>query len=309
MDRRLKQFLAVAETGNVSAAADALNVSQPTVSVNMRKLEAEHGVPLFTRSSRGVVLTEFGKVLYEHVRVMARLDAHATAEIRVLKLANRPSLKIACGFTWWQLFVRDAIKTCAHDHPDAAIHVDLCSSLDGLRHLMSGDVSCFIGTKVENLAHGMSFHFEPLLDVEDAYFARTGHPLAGRAITRQDLDPFPRLDVAPFVNRHFGIAEPDRQAHSDMWGRKAHAQLSTNAMTSGIAMLQDSDAFLIYPLLTRDYFASQGIHMLSVTDRATHKIQIGTYTLSEKTAAPLQAEFDTQMKLQLAGRQATFGGR
>ena len=304
MDRRLKQFLAVAETGNVSAAADALNVSQPTVSVNMRKLEAEHGVPLFTRSSRGVVLTEFGKVLYEHVRVMARLDSHATAEIRALKLANRPSLKIACGFTWWQLFVRDAIRACAQDHPDAAIHVDLCSSLDGLRHLMSGDVSCFIGTKVENLANGMSFDFEPLLDVEDAYFARAGHPLCGRTITRKHLASFPRLDVAPFVNRHFGIAEPARKTRAGLWGEDTRAQLSTNSMTSGIAMLKDSDAFLLYPLLTRDYFASQGIQKLSVSDRSTHKVQIGTYTLSEKSASPLQVEFDTQMKRAMERQRA-----
>ena len=42
-----------------SLAAEALNVSQPTVSVNIRKLEDAHGVALFQRSSRGVVLTDY----------------------------------------------------------------------------------------------------------------------------------------------------------------------------------------------------------------------------------------------------------
>ncbi|WP_299622341.1 LysR family transcriptional regulator [uncultured Tateyamaria sp.] len=301
MDRRLTQFLAVAEAGNVSAAAAALNVSQPTISVNIRKLEEEHGVPLFTRSSRGVVLTEFGKVLCEHVRVMARLNDHAKAEIRAMKQANRPSLKIACGFTWWHLFVRDAIRDCATDAPDAALHVDICSSLDGLRHLMSGDVSCFIGTRVDNITGGMGFRFAPLLAVEDAYFTRQDHPLIGQVITRRDLSAYPRMDVAPFVNRHFGIAEPT--GTPGLWPKEAPAHLSTNSMTAGIGMLKDSEAYLIYPMLTQEYFAAQGIGMLNVSDRPTHKIQIGTYTLAEKTPSELQIAFLDRITQVVAGER------
>lgn len=302
MDRRLTQFLAVAETGNVSAAAEVLNVSQPTISVNLRKLEEEHGVPLFTRSSRGVVLTEFGKVLCEHVRVMARLNDHAKSEIRAMKQANRPSLKIACGFTWWHLFVRDAVRTCAADAPDAALHVDICSSLDGLRHLMSGDISCFIGTRVDNITGGTGFRFTPLLAVEDAYFARHDHPLMGHAIRRKALSDYPRMDVAPFVNRHFGIAEPAGRSAA-LWPNEAPAQLSTNSMTSGIGMLKDSDAYLVYPMLTRDFFAAQGIGMLNVTDRPTHQIQIGTYTLAEKTPSDLQVAFLDRITRAVAGER------
>lgn len=73
MDRKLLQFLAVAELGNISLASDRLNVSQSTVSTNLKQLEQDHGVALFHRSSRGVMLTKEGDILYEHVRVMARL--------------------------------------------------------------------------------------------------------------------------------------------------------------------------------------------------------------------------------------------
>jgi DNA-binding transcriptional LysR family regulator len=113
----LRQFLAVAETGNVSLAAEAMNVSQPTVSVNLRKLEEAHGVALFRRSSRGVVLTDYGRILYEHARVMARLDAHAAAEIQARKLLDRPSLKIGCGHAWWPLFVRQTVRRVSPREP------------------------------------------------------------------------------------------------------------------------------------------------------------------------------------------------
>ena len=47
MERSLKQFIAVAETGSITAAAAQLNVSQPTITVNIRNLEQKHGVDLF----------------------------------------------------------------------------------------------------------------------------------------------------------------------------------------------------------------------------------------------------------------------
>ncbi|PWJ20560.1 helix-turn-helix domain-containing protein [Jannaschia seohaensis] len=50
MDRSFRQVLAVAETGNASRAAEAMNLSQPPVSVKIRKLEEAHGVVLFQRS-------------------------------------------------------------------------------------------------------------------------------------------------------------------------------------------------------------------------------------------------------------------
>ena len=57
MDKLLIQFMAVAEAGSLSGAAQALFITQPTLTFNMRKLEETIGVPLLVRSSRGVELT------------------------------------------------------------------------------------------------------------------------------------------------------------------------------------------------------------------------------------------------------------
>lgn len=59
-------FNAVAETGNISRAAKELYISQPAISKAISKLEQSLDVPLFTRSSRGVTLTDSGKLLYEY---------------------------------------------------------------------------------------------------------------------------------------------------------------------------------------------------------------------------------------------------
>jgi len=291
MDRKLKQFIAVAETGNVTLAAEAMNVSQPTVSVNLRRLEEEHGVPLFTRGSRGVVLTEFGRVLYEHVKVMARLNAHAEAELRAMRLGSRPTLKVTCGFSWWELGIRKSIKDFSKLHPDIAVHVDISSSYDGLRDLLAGDTAMFVGTKVLHLTDPTTFRFERLINVEDGFFARKDHPLRGKDITQADLIDYPRVDVAPVVNRHLGIVDKSAPMTDHDHLSNVRAQYTSNSMTSGISILQDSDAYLIYPMATGAYLDTHGIKMLRVSDQPKQNIEIGIYTLTDKAMTPMQMAF------------------
>jgi len=60
---QLIYFVAVAETGNFSRAAERCNVAQPSISQQIMKLEQELGTPLFDRLSRSVVLTDAGRML------------------------------------------------------------------------------------------------------------------------------------------------------------------------------------------------------------------------------------------------------
>ncbi len=77
--QQLNYFLAAVEHGSFSAAAAALQLAQPSLSEQIRRLEAELGVPLFVRAGRGLELTEAGRRLQPHAeRTLA--DAQAAAE-------------------------------------------------------------------------------------------------------------------------------------------------------------------------------------------------------------------------------------
>jgi len=65
---QLRYFVAVADEGNFSRAAAKVRVAQPSLSQQIRKLEAEVGQPLFDRLPRSVVLTEAGRCLIEYAR-------------------------------------------------------------------------------------------------------------------------------------------------------------------------------------------------------------------------------------------------
>jgi DNA-binding transcriptional LysR family regulator len=77
--QQLTYFLAAAEHGSFSAAAESLLMAQPSLSEQIRRLEAELGVPLFMRAGRGIALTEAGRLLRPHAeRTLA--EAQAAAE-------------------------------------------------------------------------------------------------------------------------------------------------------------------------------------------------------------------------------------
>lgn len=287
MDRRLRQFLAVAETGNVSLAAELLHVTQPTISVNLGKLEDEHGVKLFDRSSRGMTLTDFGEVLYEHAKVMARVRDHANAEIRLMKASQRKSVRIGTGFSWWSLCMKDLVRDFQIENPGTSIHVDVCSSLDGLRNLMIGDIAFFLGTKIAGLSESSGFEFEQLFEVSDGFFAGRHHPLYGRPCMQSDMTDYPRLSISAFGNRHIGIVDREDLDPSFSRPRSSAASfVSTNSMFAGIDLLKETNAILTYPVPTEKFFKGYQIERLDVTDLEPKLIPIGIYSLGTKTVEP-----------------------
>jgi LysR family hca operon transcriptional activator len=95
--RHLRYFIAVAETGSLTVAAERrLYTSQPSLSRQIRDLEEEVGAELFSRSARGVELTAAGKAFLDHARLaLSQVDAATEAARR----ASQPTKQVfALGF-------------------------------------------------------------------------------------------------------------------------------------------------------------------------------------------------------------------
>jgi LysR family hca operon transcriptional activator len=95
--RHLRYFVAVAETGSLTEAAEQrLYTSQPSLSRQIRDLESHVGVQLFLRSVRGVELTDAGTAFLEHARLVLM---HADAAVETARRAAQPERKtFAIGF-------------------------------------------------------------------------------------------------------------------------------------------------------------------------------------------------------------------
>jgi DNA-binding transcriptional LysR family regulator len=77
---QIRSFVVVAEEGNVGRAARRLHLSQPPLSRQIRALEEELGVPLFTRTARGMDLLPAGRAFLERARTILREVDAAVAE-------------------------------------------------------------------------------------------------------------------------------------------------------------------------------------------------------------------------------------
>jgi LysR family hca operon transcriptional activator len=87
--RHLRYFIAVAEEGSVTIAAERrLHTAQPSLSRQLRDLESEVGAPLFTRGARGVELTDSGRAFLPHARIAV---GAATEALQAARRAARPA--------------------------------------------------------------------------------------------------------------------------------------------------------------------------------------------------------------------------
>ncbi|SFT47108.1 DNA-binding transcriptional regulator, LysR family [Kosakonia arachidis] len=96
LTNELRYFFAVATSGSLSTASEQLFVAGSAISRQIQKLEARLGVTLFERHARGMVLTDAGQILANHVRKSMRDMEFALAEIQGLKAVRKALVRIAC---------------------------------------------------------------------------------------------------------------------------------------------------------------------------------------------------------------------
>lgn len=92
--RHLRYFVAVAEHGSLTLAAERLHTVQPSLSRQIRDLEAEIGAPLFTRSVRGIELTPAGRAFLDQARLTLTQAASAIEAARRAAIPAKPSFAI-----------------------------------------------------------------------------------------------------------------------------------------------------------------------------------------------------------------------
>ena len=117
----LQTFVAVADAGGVSAAARRLGVSKSIVSRRLFRIEAELGVQLLARTTRGAALTEAGITFRDHAaRASAEID---TARETILPTGElRGRLRVAMPLSFGPTHFAPVLAEMAHQHPQLQIH-------------------------------------------------------------------------------------------------------------------------------------------------------------------------------------------
>jgi DNA-binding transcriptional LysR family regulator len=135
---QLRIFVAVAERQHVTKAAQALNLTQSAVSAAVTALEARHGVTLFDRVGRGVVLNQTGQIFLEEARAVLARAAAAEAALDDVAGLRRGRLTIQASQTiasYWLPARLGAFRTA---HPGVTLDVAIGNTAQAIEAVAAG---------------------------------------------------------------------------------------------------------------------------------------------------------------------------
>lgn len=121
--RVLRYFLTVAREGSITGAANALHLTQPTLSRQMQELEKELGQKLFERGKYKIFLTPEGMLLKKRAEEIVELADKTEAEFRSIKEIIGSDIYIGCGETESMKYVAQAMTAIQLAHPDIKFHI------------------------------------------------------------------------------------------------------------------------------------------------------------------------------------------
>ena len=179
---QLRYFVAVAERRHFTRAAAALGVAQPSVSKQIRRLEADLGDALFDRTAGGVALTDAGTVLLPWAkRVLADLDA---ARAEVVGLASLEGGRLSVGATpsVSTVLLPPILAEFHRAHPGVSLTVQEAGSRELVARLEAGDLD--LALVVLPVPHDDVLATTPVLREDLVLAVPAGHPLARRRAVR-----------------------------------------------------------------------------------------------------------------------------
>lgn len=273
--QQLRYLIAIAENGSISAAANNIYASQSNLSIAIKDLENEFGVTIFTRSNRGVTLTNDGTELLAYARQVVE-----QADMLENRFAgtSAPAARLAVSAQHYAFSVRAFINVaerCDSEEYDLIMReAPTHEIITDVRDFRS-DVGILYIDKDNKRVLSKAFDdanlaFTPLFEAPIHVFVGEGHPLAKKKlIAIEELDEYPRYSFEQGTTNSFYFSEEplnqlphrknirvsDRATYStlltDFNGYALATGMLTPEMQSGIVSIPlDTDATMTVGYLT-----------------------------------------------------------
>jgi DNA-binding transcriptional LysR family regulator len=271
----MRSFVRVAERGSLSAVARELNVGQSTVSRHLQELEEAVGVPLLSRTTRRVTLTDEGSRYYENCLQILRLVEQAGDEARATRSAAAGTVRLSCTAAFGILHITRLIFAFQDRYPEIAVDLGLTDErIDLVREGV--DIALRLAPLADSAMKLRALgHSHRILVANPDYLARRGTPTTPEALAGHEAIRMPNVAGSevlilqapdgtqhrvPFVGRfraNHGLAVRE----AVLAGRgiaAAHHWLVDDLMRSG----------RLVPLLADYTLPSVPLNMLIVPERA-----------------------------------------
>ena len=158
---QLKTFLAVADTGSFTKAADEVHKTQSAVSMQMKRLEEMLGRPLFAKDGRGVRFTADGDRIVEYARRIVALSDEAVSAF--LQPGITGTVRFGTPDDYAELFLPEILSRFSRTHPLITVDVECVSSTILKEQIKTGELDLAIVSTGGNHPTGEIVRSEPLV--------------------------------------------------------------------------------------------------------------------------------------------------
>jgi DNA-binding transcriptional LysR family regulator len=304
--RHIRAFLAVAQQGSFTRAADHLALSQPALTICIRQFEERLGLPVFSRTTRRVSLTAAGRellptarrLLSEFEAALANMQAHADSQRGRVSVAALPSV----AAEW----LPPTVSHFARTYPQVSIEITVEDSPGVYRRVRENDVNFgFAG----QLRTAPDLTVRKLQAEQIGLVCRSDHPLARRRspLRWRDLEGCNVLDSGNDDCVRTVLAQLPRLTQT-----LTSSQYRTNKAAILVAMVEEGIGVTVMPLMAvpREYRTILAFRPLRepVVERAVYLVQRRNHTLSAAENRFIETALATVERLGNSRPRAGPGG-
>ena len=290
--RQLETFSAVARLGSFTRAAEALHLTQPAVSIQVRQLTDTVGLPLFDQAGRSLRLTAAGEALRATTRQLDDVWNSFESTIDALRGLKRGKLRVAL-VTTAKYFLPRMLGAFCRRYPDITIELEIANRDRIVERLRNNEDDLYV---MSYPPEDMDIVVHPFLDNELVVLAPQDHWAAGRKVNLADL-----ADES-FLLRESGSGS--RRAIDD-FARQAGISLKVRlALASNEALLELAGTGMGLAVLSRhalgDRLAVEGLVVVDVEGFPLHRPWNLVHLRNKILPVPAQA-FLEEMRRSSAG--------
>jgi DNA-binding transcriptional LysR family regulator len=158
---QLKTFLAIADTGSFTRAADDVNKTQSAVSMQMKRLEEQLGRPLFSKDGRGVRFTADGDRLVEYARRIVAISDEAVSAFMRPDITG--TIRFGTPDDYAEYFLPEILARFSRTHPLVTVDVECVSSITLRERIAHGELDLAIISTGPTAPEGEIVRSEPLV--------------------------------------------------------------------------------------------------------------------------------------------------
>lgn len=283
---QLRTFVAIAETGSFTRAADVVFKTQSAVSMQMRRLEERVGKPIFVRDGRSSRLTEDGERLLGYARRMMRLSSEALAAFDDSELSG--SVRLGTPDDYAERFLPEVLARFSRSNPLVEVSVICEPSVDLIQHARLGEVDLAIVTNcgegnVEVIRH------EPILWVASSMHGAAEEEVLPLALFKPPCiwrtAAIEALTAAGRKHRVLYQSANSTAVLAAVAAGLAVTALAESALKPGMRVLGEADGFPRLPMCEIGIIRSWHRPVSAIVDALSEHIKSSLDNLSVRSAA------------------------